>query len=164
MPVQLFEGKHVGEFSLKYLFFREKSVLFDEYSCLKCCIFTKLSRIVCLIIIHILVYQHARCDRKLWNALWFYCVFLWIFIHFWRLFIMSEVLFLHQTFTDCMSNQYTHFDYWHARCNYKLRKVLWKFQRWICYSSSNFHKFCGKVMKIISTCHLKLYISCHEYV
>ena len=116
-----------------------------------------------------------------------------IFIHFWRTF-MSELLYLHQTFTDCVSNQYwyvkmsdmtssygTLLDFiaflrlnihrlniiddhpwlkycfitkvsqivclinthilicWHARCNYKVRKVLKKFLCRIRYSSSNFH-------------------------
>ena len=41
----------------------------------------------------------------LWNALWFYNVFLDIFIHYyWPL--TSELLYLHQTFTDYVSNQY----------------------------------------------------------
>ena len=34
--------------------------------------------------------------------------FLGIFKHYWRSF-MSELLYLHQTFTDYVSNQYTHF-------------------------------------------------------
>ena len=38
-------------------------------------IVTKLSQNMCIIIAHILVYRHARCDFKLWHALWFYCVF-----------------------------------------------------------------------------------------
>ena len=50
---------------------------------------------VCLTNTHILIYRHARCDCKLWNALWFYCGFLDIFIHFWRPF-MSEFLEIHQ--------------------------------------------------------------------
>ena len=28
--------------------------------------------------LHILIYWHVRCDCKLWNTLWFHCVF-WIF-------------------------------------------------------------------------------------
>ena len=39
---------------------------------------TKLSQNMCLINTHILVYWHDRCDYKLWNAPWFYCVF-WVF-------------------------------------------------------------------------------------
>ena len=39
---------------------------------------------------------------------WFNCVFLSIFIHNWRA-LMSEVLHLHQIFTDCLSDWYTHF-------------------------------------------------------
>ena len=34
-----------------------------------------------------------------------FIVFLSIFVHFCRPF-MSELLYLHQTFTDCISNQY----------------------------------------------------------
>ena len=48
-------------------------------------IFTKL---VCLLI---LIYQHARCDHKLWNAFWFYFVFC-EFSHNKRIF-MSEVVY-----------------------------------------------------------------------
>ena len=36
-------------------------------------------------------------------------IFLHFFIHYWRLFL-SELFYLRQTFTDYMSNQYTHFD------------------------------------------------------
>ena len=126
----------------------------------------------------------------------------------WTAFAFSSS-YRHQTFTECVSSHYTHFDIstcqmlmqvierplillcfwvfsyifddhsslncfisiklslnvclintnilicWHARCNHKLRKVLlfywvlWKFQCLIHYSSSNFHKFCGMLMKII---------------
>ena len=38
----------------------------------------QLSQNVCLINTHILIYWHSRCDCKLWNAFWFYCV-LWLF-------------------------------------------------------------------------------------
>ena len=39
-----------------------------------------------------------------------FITFLGIFIHYyWQLF-MSEVLYFHQIFTDCVSNQYTHFN------------------------------------------------------
>ena len=71
--------------------------------------FTKLSHNVCLVNTHNLIYRYARCDCKLRNVLWFYCVFLGIFIHYWRP-LMSEVLYLYQIFTDCMSYQYLHFD------------------------------------------------------
>ena len=66
-------------------------------------IFTKLSQNVCLINIHILIYQFARCKCKLWKAHCFYCVFLGIFIYNWRAF-MSKVFYLHQTFIDCLSD------------------------------------------------------------
>ena len=71
--------------------------------------FTKLLQNVCLIDIRIFMYHHARCDCKLWNALWFYYVFVYFFIHFWQTF-MSEVLYLHQNFTNCVFNQYTYFN------------------------------------------------------
>ena len=50
--------------------FKEFSYIIDDHSCLKCCIFTKLSHIVR----HILVCQHARCDFRLWKVFWFKCV------------------------------------------------------------------------------------------
>ena len=52
---------------------------------------------------------NARCECKLWNTHWFLYVFLGIFMRYWQPF-MSEVLYLHQIFTDGMSNQYTHSD------------------------------------------------------
>ena len=51
------------------------SYIVDEHSCLKYCIFTKLLQIVCLINVHILVCQHAKCDCRLWKVFWFDCVF-----------------------------------------------------------------------------------------
>ena len=112
-----------------------------------------------------------------------------ILIHYYWPF-MSELLFLHQTFTNYISYQYwyvkllrffcefctkltnihvwsivslpnfhrynTHILIcWHARYNYKLRRAfgfdwdLWKYKCLIRYSSPNFHKFCGKLLKII---------------
>ena len=47
----------------------------ERHLCLIRHSFTKLSQNV---YINILVYQYARCDCKLWNALRFYCVF-WVF-------------------------------------------------------------------------------------
>ena len=60
------------------VYFKEFSYIIDNYSCLKYYIFTKLSQTVCLINVHILVCQHAKCDCKLWKVLRFYCV-LWEF-------------------------------------------------------------------------------------
>ena len=79
----------------------------EWHLCLVTHIFTKLSLNVCLINTHSLIYWYACCNCKLWNALWLYCFFLGIFINYWRLFI-SKLLYLHQTFTDCVSNQYTY--------------------------------------------------------
>ena len=63
-----------------FVFFWVFSHIIDYYSCRNECISIKLSQNVCLINIHILIYQHARCDCKLWSAQWFYCVF-WVFSH-----------------------------------------------------------------------------------
>ena len=50
-------------------FFWVFSYIIDEYSCLKYCIFTKLSQIMYLIDVHILVCQHAKYDCMLWKVL-----------------------------------------------------------------------------------------------
>ena len=49
-------------------------------------------------------YRYGRYC-KLWNAFCFYSLF-GFFIHYYWPF-MSELLFLYQTLTDCVSNQYT---------------------------------------------------------
>ena len=98
---------------------------------------TKLSHNVCLLNIHILIYWHARYPNKLWNAYWFYSI-LANFAHIWRIF-MSEVLYIHQTFTVVMpdlttSGFFGNFNVWYV--------IVWKeFQRVIlpyviaCYKS-----------------------------
>ena len=43
-------------------------------------IVTKHSQIVNLVNVHILVYQHAKCDCMLWKLLWFNCAF-WEFLY-----------------------------------------------------------------------------------
>ena len=58
-----------------YCVFRRFSYIIDGHSCLKYCISTKLSQIVCLTNVHILVCQYAKCDCRLWRVLWFNCVF-----------------------------------------------------------------------------------------
>ena len=68
-------------------------------------IFNKLSQNVCLINTYTLIYRHAKCDCKLLSVLWFYCGFLGIYmLYYWP--FMSELLCLHQTFDDCVSNHY----------------------------------------------------------
>ena len=47
------------------------SYTIDDHSCLKRCIFTKFSQIVCLINTYILICRYARCNYKLWKVLWF---------------------------------------------------------------------------------------------
>ena len=49
------------------------------YLCFVAHSITKLSQNMCLINTHILMFQYARCNRKLWKVFWFYCVF-WVFI------------------------------------------------------------------------------------
>ena len=51
------------------------SYIIDEHSRLKCCIFTKLSHIVCLINVHILISQYTKHDCSLWKVLLFNCFF-----------------------------------------------------------------------------------------
>ena len=67
-----------------------------------------------------------------------FIVFLGIFIHNWQPF-MSEVLYLHQTFTDCVFNQNTLFC---VKCNCMLWKVLWFNCVWNVLNSSKFNRLC----------------------
>ena len=56
-------------------FFGVFSCVIDDHSCLKNWNFTKLSQIMCLINIHILVYQRAKCNCRVWKVPQFNCVF-----------------------------------------------------------------------------------------
>ena len=86
-------------------------------------IFTKLSQNMCLVNTQFFIYWYVRCDCKLWNVLWFYCVFFGIFIHYWRPFI-SELLYIFSKLLQIVYlNKYI-LMYWHARCNFKLRMVF----------------------------------------
>ena len=104
---------------------------------------------------------------KLWNILWFYCVFsVFLPMHNWRQF-MSGLLNLHQTFTD----QYTHFDMllcqmWpHDMEGSLVWLIIGNFSVWFIISSSNFHKSCRKLIDRIYTCHPADYIrACYESV
>ena len=88
---------------------------------------------LCIFLLKIVYSRFISCEKKIKNSVFsFYllCIFL----------IFSST-YLHQTFTECMSNQYTHFDIstcqvvrlinpfilicLYARCNYKLRNVPW---------------------------------------
>ena len=62
------------------------------FSCLNCYISTKLSQIVCLIDVHILVYQHAKCGCTLWQVIWFNYFF------FGKIYIIT-------CFTNCVLRQ-----------------------------------------------------------
>ena len=70
------------------------SNIINVHSCLNCCIFTKLSQIVCLINIHILVCQPAKC----------YCSY-GRFSDLMRVFTCLKYYSFHQTFTDCVLRQ-----------------------------------------------------------
>ena len=68
-------------------------------------VLTKLWQNVCPINMHILIYWYARCNCKLWKVPWFYRVF-WVFSY---IIDKHSLLYHHQTFTDCVFNQCTHF-------------------------------------------------------
>ena len=68
----------------------------------------KLSQNKYLIIKQILIYQYVRCDCKLWNAIWFYCVFGYFHTLLTIINVRSSE-YIHQNFTDYMSSQYTYF-------------------------------------------------------
>ena len=57
--------------SLILLRFRVFSYIIVDHSYSNWCISTKISLIVCLINVHILVCQYAKCDCRLWKDLWF---------------------------------------------------------------------------------------------
>ena len=63
-----------------YCVFSVFSYIIDQHSCLKYGIFTKFSHIVCLMNVHILVCQYAKCNCRLWKIFRFDCVF-WEFLH-----------------------------------------------------------------------------------
>ena len=65
------------------VFFWVFSYIIDEHSCLKYCIYTKLSQIMCLINVHILVCQLAKYDCWLWKVLSFNCIFWDYFIYYY---------------------------------------------------------------------------------
>ena len=72
-------------------FFKDFLCIIDNHSYLNCCFFTKLSQIKYLINVHILVYQHAKCDSRLWKVLWFDYVFL-IFIYILKCYNFIKLL------------------------------------------------------------------------
>ena len=67
--------------------------------------FTKLSHNVSLISIQILKNWHAWCNLKLWKALWFYCDFSGILIHYWRVFMSKKYcIFIKLSQIVCLIN------------------------------------------------------------
>ena len=43
--------------------------------CLECCIFAKISQIVCLVNVHILIFQIVKCVCRLWKDFTYYHMF-----------------------------------------------------------------------------------------
>ena len=90
----------------------------------KFCISTNLSKIICLINVHILVCQYARCDCKLWNVYWFFLCFFFDF---------SDIINNHSSLkcyiftklsqTVCLINIFNLICQY-AKCDSKLLKVL----------------------------------------
>ena len=70
---QLIIQRHLNLFR-----FYEFSYIIEDYSCLKCCISTKISQIMCLINTHSLMFRYIKFYCKLWYASWSYCIF-WAF-------------------------------------------------------------------------------------
>ena len=68
---------------------------FDDHSCVKCCIFIKLSQIMCPIIIYILIYQHAKCYCRFWKALWLNALFgnFHILLHAWNVSKLLQIVY-----------------------------------------------------------------------
>ena len=67
---------YVEAWNMKKMSKDEQHLCFiDKHSCLKYCIFTKHSQIVCLTCVHILVCPYAQFDCRLWKFLEFNCVF-----------------------------------------------------------------------------------------
>ena len=107
-------------------FFKEFLYITDDYSCLRYCIFTKFSQITCLINIHILECQHARCDCNLWN----------VPFNFNLLLIFSENVFLHLSkrvficFKTCFYTFYAPKKF-AGGLYYKMLQITHLFPRWI---------------------------------
>ena len=105
----------------------------ERHSCLIAHVVTKHSLNVCLINTHILIYIHARCDCKLWNAFWFYCRFLGIFIHVWivvsspnihRLYVLSNNTYTHTHLSINMNNSLKLCLKDVSTCIYTLKKII----------------------------------------
>ena len=69
LSILFFKMNDIWKLSKIYLIiFMVFSYIIIDHSCRNCCVYTKTSLIVCVINTHILIYQYARCDCKLWNA------------------------------------------------------------------------------------------------
>ena len=133
----------------------------ERFLCLVAHIVTKLSQKVCLIITHILIFWHVRCDYNLWNAYWFYCIFRVFSYIFDDHHHSCLICYISTKISLIVYLINTHIlIFWHVRYFYKLRKVFWfnwffgNFNVWYVILHQPFTNFCEKLMKIISTCHL----------
>ena len=146
-------------------FFWVYSYIIKVYSwwCSKCCNSTKFLLMVWLFNTHIKIYWRIGCDCKLWNASWFYCF--WEFctqcMKCWISTKHSQIVCLLNThiliyFTN-MPDVTTNYE------NFSSLTVFFfvlNFNVWYAITSSNFHKFWGKIMKIISIV-LPYFIACN---
>ena len=89
--------------------------IIDKHTCLKYCIFTKLSQIVYHINMHIWICQHTRSACKLWNASWLYYVFSKFCTQSTNIHVkLSQIVSLINTYILVC---------WNIKCNDKLQKV-----------------------------------------
>ena len=103
-------------------------------SCLKFCIFTKLSRIVSLISTHILICSHARLVGKLKTKMWLQvveCPLIMLCTYFEN---FSHIINNHSWLKCCIFAKLLQTGYlinfhnlvcWYARCKCRLWKVIW---------------------------------------
>ena len=73
----------------------ENNIIKMSGNCVWYHIFTKLLKYVYLTNKYIFIYQHATCDCMLWNAHWFYCVFL----------VFSYIIIDHSFLNCCISTK-----------------------------------------------------------
>ena len=122
----------------------------ERHFCLVTHIFAKLSQNVCLFNMHILMYWHARCNCKLWNAIRFYFDFLGHFIYIDEYACMKYFMFtnfhrlgvslLYTFWFDIMPN--VPVDYgWFAQFFGNFHILL---HDWNVITSSNFYILCVK--------------------
>ena len=103
---------------------------------------------------HIIMNRHARCDCKLWNALWYYNVF----GHFHTLLLPIHVWIVSSNISLIIRLINTHhiLIYWHARCHSRLWNASWFY--------SVFSEFCTQLTNIHVWSKLVSCVSIYGYV